>query len=78
MMWTLFRLFTDVWELMKICGVCRLTEARWERFCGRGEELLKKYRACGEDVEILYRDIFRAVQAFYQRKGKQDDGEKGQ
>ena len=76
MIQTMFQLFTDVWRLAKEFGGCRLTEEQWKVFCARGETLLGKYRIHGEDVEILYRDMFGALQSFYRRKGKRDGGKK--
>lgn len=63
-----------IWELIYRCVALarkyefrKLTDAEWEQFKARGEELLVKYRKHGSDVEMLYRDIFRAVQAYYDR-----------
>lgn len=63
----IYQVFTDVWRLARKYEFRRLTDSEWEAFCGQGEELLKKYREYGSEVETLYRDLFRAVQALYQR-----------
>lgn len=65
----IYQVFTDVWRLARKYEFRRLTDSEWEAFCGQGEELLKKYREYGPEVETLYRDLFRAVQALYQRGG---------
>lgn len=65
MMW---ELFTDVWHLARRYEFRKITDAEWEQFKARGEELLEKYRKYGTDVEMLYRDLFQAVQAYYERK----------
>lgn len=67
MMYRFFQCFTDVWRLMKKYGA-RLDEERWERFLADGEALLGRYRAQGRDAELLFRDLFGAVQKFYERK----------
>lgn len=65
----IYQVFTDVWRLARKYEFRRLTDGEWEAFCGQGEGLLKKYREYGPEVETLYRDLFRAVQALYQRGG---------
>ena len=63
----IWELFTDVWHLARRYEFRKLTDAEWEQFKARGEDLLVKYQKHGPDVEMLYRDIFRAVQAYYER-----------
>ena len=65
----IYQVFTDVWRLARKYEFRRLTDSEWAAFCGQGEELLEKYREYGPEVETLYRDLFRAVQALYQRGG---------
>ena len=67
-----WELFTDVWHLARKYEFRKLTDAEWEQFKARGEELLVKYRKHGPDGEMLYRDIFRAAQAFYERRSHED------
>lgn len=69
----IWELFTDVWYLARRYEFRKLTDAEWEEFYSCGENLLAKYRGQGQDIEMLYRDIFRAVQAFYERRGKYGD-----
>lgn len=64
----MWELFTDVWHLAREYEFRKLTDAEWEQFKACGEELLEKYRKHGADVEMLYRDLFRAVQAYYERR----------
>lgn len=68
----IWELFTDVWHLARKYEFRKLTDTEWEQFKARGEELLVKYRKHGLDVEMLYRDIFRAAQAFYERRNHKD------
>ena len=65
----IYQVFTDVWRLARKYDFHSLTDCEWEAFCSQGEELLKRYREYGPEVETLYRDLFRAVQALYQRGG---------
>lgn len=64
----IYSVCNDIWGLIKKYGCAELTDEQWETFCGQGEELLKKYREYGPEVETLYRDLFRAVQEYYVRK----------
>lgn len=64
----IWELFTDVWHLARKYEFRELTDTEWEQFIFCGEDLLAKYRKQGPDIETLFRDIFRAVQAFYERK----------
>lgn len=65
----IFQLFTDIWHLARKYEFAVLTEEQWIKFCETGEELLNKYRKYDAAIEQLYRDLFRAVQAYYQAKG---------
>ena len=40
----IWELFTDVWHLARKYEFRKLTDAEWEQFKARGEELLVKYR----------------------------------
>lgn len=64
----IYQVFTDVWRLARKYDFHSLTDCEWEAFCSQGEELLKRYREYGPEVETLYRDLFRAVQEYYVRK----------
>ena len=44
-----------------------LTDGQWESLVADGEVQVKKYRGLGKQYEMLYRDMFDAVQKYYIR-----------
>lgn len=61
-------IFNDIWSLMEVSGYGSLDDGRWGKFLEYGENLMKKYREYSAGQEELFRDIYMAVQKFYERK----------
>lgn len=66
----LYNILKDMWNLAERHGTGKLENREWKKFVDEGETLLAKYRACDHDMELLFRDMFGALQAFYRRKGR--------
>lgn len=69
----LHEIILDLWDLLKMAQKyeCeKLTDSEWEVFFNKSIEFTKKYRDKGKEFEILFRDLFAAIQKYYQDKGK--------
>ena len=65
----IYSVCNDIWSLVKKYGCADLTDEQWEQFVnGDGYALQEKYRKVNRDIELLMRDMFRAVQEYYIRK----------
>lgn len=64
-----FRVFTETWRLFKKYGFRELTEKEWEAFVEDGKALREQFRTEGEEMDMLFRGLFFAVQDYYVRKG---------
>mgnify|MGYP005783484623 CR=1 FL=1 len=64
----IYNLQHDMWKLTERYGNEKLTDEQWERFVADGYALQAKYRKVNRSIELLMRDMFRAVQEYYSRK----------
>ena len=72
----IYSVCNDIWSLVKKYGCADLTDEQWEQFVnGDGYALQEKYRKVNRDIELLMRDMFRAVQEYYIRKKEGREGE---
>jgi len=75
---TMYELFTDVWRLADKYQFRPLNDAEWEAFVVEGKRLLTRYQQKGILIELLYRDLFSAVQEYYKNIGEDSNyGKKG-
>lgn len=64
----IYGLITSVWKLIKKHGCNKLTDEQWETFVKDGMASRQAYLEKGEEYDLLYRDLFSAVQNYYIRK----------
>lgn len=64
----IYNLQRDMWRLTEKYGYEKLTDEQWEKFVEDGYALQAKYRKVNRSIELLMRDMFRAVQEYYSRK----------
>lgn len=62
----IYRIVCDLWRLMQRHGFDKLTDEQWESFITAGNDLCNKYSVMGKAHELLFRDLFRAVQTYYE------------
>ena len=63
-----YQIIIDIWNLAKEFDFKKLTDAEWEEFTSKAQELRDKYKNHGESIDLLFRDMFSALQDYYQRK----------
>lgn len=61
-----YKVFVDVWRLACKYRFLKLDDSQWECFIADGGRLLDRYR--GTTVEQLFRKLFIAVQALYEKR----------
>ena len=65
----IYNLQRDMWRLTEKYRYEKLTDEQWEQLVdGDGYALQAKYRKVNRDIELLMRDMFRALQEYYVRK----------
>ena len=65
----IYNLQRDMWRLTEKYRYEKLTDEQWEQLVdGDGYALQAKYRKVSRDIELLMRDMFRAIQEYYVRK----------
>lgn len=67
---SIYRLLVDVWRLAAKFEFRKMGDSKWEEFVAIGHKLIMRYRAEGDAVERLCRDLLDAFQTFYEQTGK--------
>ena len=65
----IYQIILSIWQLCKKYGAKKLTDDEWTVFIATAEKAEKESRKYGESLNRLYRDMFAALQAYYERKG---------
>lgn len=62
----IYKVFVDVYRLACKYRFSKLDDKQWECFIADSGRLLSRYR--GTDAEWLFRELFMAVQTFYEKQ----------
>ena len=65
-----YEIILSIWNLFKKCGFQNLTDEQWEILIEEVNKERNKLIKVGNEYDLLYRDLFTAVQNFYERKKK--------
>lgn len=60
----------DIWNLAKKFGFGKLTDNQWEEFIDLGNEFRNKFKNNGQNIDLLCRGFFLALQNYYERKNE--------
>lgn len=73
-----YSIILDVWNLFKKYGFGQLSYEQWEQFFAEGRKLREKHKVHGKDMDMLFRDMFGAIQMYYIQKngGEADESRK--
>lgn len=63
----IYKIVVDTWRLAVKYGFRKMENTEWESFISEGQKLIIRYRAEGEAIERLCRDLLDAFQRFYER-----------
>lgn len=58
----------SVWNLAKEHGFERLTDEQWEDLINKASRENEKFKQCGENIDLLFREMYGALQHYYERK----------
>lgn len=64
----IYGLITSIWKLCKKYGTDKLTYNQWESFVEDGQKTREIYLVKGSQYDMLYREMFSALQEYYIRK----------
>ena len=65
-----YQIIIDIWNLAKEFDFKKLSDAEWEKFTSKAQELRNKFKNNGESIDLLFRDMFSALQSYYEMKNK--------
>lgn len=68
-----YEIILSIWNLAKEHGFEQLTDEQWEHFCNEANELRNNFLQYGEDADLLFRDMYKAIQNYYERKDEHDN-----
>lgn len=63
-----YEIITDIWHLWKKYGDHQLTADQWDAFINDGQRMHKKHEAVSDQIDSFFRDMFMALQNYYERK----------
>ncbi len=63
----IYRIVVDTWRLALKYSFRKMENREWESFVSEGQKLVIRYRAEGEAMERLCRDLLDAFQRFYEQ-----------
>ena len=58
----------SIWNLAKEHGFEKLTDEQWKSLIEKAMQEQRKFAQCGENVDLLFRDMYRALENYYERK----------
>lgn len=58
----------SIWNLAKEHGFEKLTDDQWECLIDKAMQEREKFKQHGETMDLLFRDIYRALENYYERK----------
>lgn len=63
-----YEVVLSIWNLAKDHGFECLTDEQWKSLIEKAIQGQKKFAQCGENVDLLFRDMYRALENYYERK----------
>ena len=65
-----YEVIISIWEMFKKYGFEKLTDVQWENLIEDAEIKRKEFKEKGEQIELLFRDMFWCIENYYEGKGK--------
>lgn len=63
-----YQIVIDLWNLAKEFNFQRLSDKEWELLVEKGMKLREKFVQYGTDIDLFYREMYRALENYYERK----------
>lgn len=64
----IYEIILSIWNLFKKYGFEKLTDEQWESLVGKATAERDKFKKYGSNIDLLFRDMFSALQSYYERK----------
>lgn len=64
-----YEVIISIWEMFKKYGFEKLTDVQWENLIEDAEIKRKEFKEKGEQIELLFRDMFWCIENYYEDKG---------
>lgn len=64
-----YEVIISIWEMFKKYGFEKLTDSQWENLIEDAEIKRKEFKEKGEQIELLFRDMFWCIENYYEDKG---------
>ena len=58
----------SIWNLAKEHGFDKLTDEQWESLIEKSMREQRKYSQVNTNIDKLFRDMYRALEEYYERK----------
>ena len=58
----------SIWSLAKEHGFDKLSDSQWQSLIEKATQEQRKFAQCGDNVDLLFRDMYRALESYYERK----------
>lgn len=66
----IYEIILSIWNLAKEHGFERLTPEQWESLIEKAMRQKRDFGKYGEIMEMFYREMYRALENYYERKNK--------
>ncbi len=63
-----YEVILSIWNLAKEHGFERLTDEQWESLIEKAMQEQRKYSQVTPNIDKLFRDMYRALEEYYERK----------
>lgn len=63
-----YEVIISIWEMFKKYGFEKLTDVQWENLIEDAEIKRKEFKEKGEQIELLFRDMFWCIENYYEDK----------
>ena len=63
-----YEVIISIWEMFKKYGFEKLTDSQWENLIEDAEIKRKEFKEKGEQIELLFRDMFWCIENYYEEK----------
>lgn len=58
----------SIWNLAKEFDFKNLSDNEWQSFIEKANEQRNRFKQNGENIDLLFRDMYRALENYYERK----------
>lgn len=66
----IYEIILSIWNLAKEHGFERLTSEQWESLIEKAMRQKRDFGKYGKIIEMFYREMYRALENYYERKNK--------